>query len=271
MCSDHHLFSFRIVPILREDICAEELPLESYFVLRVSDPRTIGPVLKLLPTMPNSADHLKRIKDGRILVQPSNVPLSENLLISIRDLLQEEPLIETVQVPAKKPFTRRQFEWAKQRWPTGFHPNKEAEALLNGTFFNALEKRKIFEFYLRAEKIGNGNAGCVIVDLMGNVVAESGVRPKPLGHAVMSAVADLCESHRTQGSDVLQYLGTGFDVYLTHEPCSMCAMALVHFRVGRVFFGKSNSKGGALESSWRIQEEKRLNHHYRVFRIDEIE
>uniref|UniRef100_A0A914S5T5 Uncharacterized protein n=1 Tax=Parascaris equorum TaxID=6256 RepID=A0A914S5T5_PAREQ len=36
-------------------------------------------------------------------------------------------------------------------------------------------------------------------------------------------------------------------------------MALVHFRVGR-----------ALESSWRIQEEMRINHHYRVFRIDEI-
>lgn len=69
--------------------------------------------------------------------------------------------------------------------------------------------------------------------------------------------------------DVLEYLGTGFDVYLTDEPCAMCAMALVHFRVGRVFYGKRAPSNGVYESCWRIQEEKSLNHHYSVFRIDE--
>ncbi|VDK61744.1 unnamed protein product [Anisakis simplex] len=263
----------RIVPVLRDNVCAEELPLEEYFAVDVTNRQLIGALLKLLPSMPNAMNHLKRIKDGRVLIQQCSTPLPDELLQSIRNLLQQETalIIERVQVPSKKPFTRRQFEWAKQRWPTAFHPNQEVEALLHGTFFSDDEHRKIFDFYSRAEQIGDGDSGCVIVDVTGKVVAESGVRAKPLGHAVMSAVEDLCESHRIQGSDVLQYLGTGFDVYLTHEPCSMCAMALVHFRVGRVFFGKCSPKGGALQSSWRIQEEKRINHHYRVFRIDEID
>lgn len=50
----------------------------------------------------------------------------------------------------------------------------------------------------------------------------------------------------------------------------MCAMALVHFRVGRVFYGKRTPLSGVYESCWRIQEEKSLNHHYKVFRIDEL-
>lgn len=50
----------------------------------------------------------------------------------------------------------------------------------------------------------------------------------------------------------------------------MCAMALVHFRVGRVFYGKRTPLSGVYESRWRIQEEKSLNHHYAVFRIDEL-
>lgn len=127
--------------------------MEEYFVLSVADRRSIGSILRLLPTMPDSANHLKRIKDGRILIQPSSIALDHVLLNSIRDLLQEEPIIDRVQVPAKKPYTRRQFEWAKQRWPSAFHPNKEAESLLSGTFFNISEQEKIIDFYRKAEKV----------------------------------------------------------------------------------------------------------------------
>lgn len=49
----------------------------------------------------------------------------------------------------------------------------------------------------------------------------------------------------------------------------MCAMALVHARVGRVFFCKLNNKTGAFVSRWRLQDEKRINHHYEIFQIIE--
>jgi len=62
------------------------------------------------------------------------------------------------------------------------------------------------------------------------------------------------------------YLLNSYDVYLTHEPCLMCAMGLVHSRVRRVFFNQLSSTGalGTLAKLHTIQE---LNHAFEVFRI----
>lgn len=62
------------------------------------------------------------------------------------------------------------------------------------------------------------------------------------------------------------YLCTGYDVYLTDEPCIMCAMALVHSRVRRVFFHRSTNNG-ALKSLTKLHTIKPLNHHYEVYQI----
>lgn len=60
------------------------------------------------------------------------------------------------------------------------------------------------------------------------------------------------------------YLCTGYYVYTTHEPCIMCAMAMIHSRAKRVFYGTKTSNGG-LGTLCKIHTVKDLNHHYEVF------
>ncbi|XP_074329464.1 tRNA-specific adenosine deaminase TAD3-like isoform X3 [Apium graveolens] len=69
------------------------------------------------------------------------------------------------------------------------------------------------------------------------------------------------------GETARPYLCTGYDIYLVWEPCIMCAMALVHQRIKRIFYAFPNPYAGALESLHRLQGEKSLNHHYAVFRV----
>lgn len=63
----------------------------------------------------------------------------------------------------------------------------------------------------------------------------------------------------------LPYICTGYDLYVTREPCVMCAMALVHSRIRRVFFGVISSDG-ALGTKYKIHTKKDLNHRFEVFK-----
>ena len=66
----------------------------------------------------------------------------------------------------------------------------------------------------------------------------------------------------------IPYLCTGYDCYVLHEPCWMCAMALVHSRLRRVVFSIPDSKHGGLGGSGhRLHAQRSLNHHYSVFHL----
>ncbi|KAM9242090.1 putative inactive tRNA-specific adenosine deaminase-like protein 3 [Dugong dugon] len=73
---------------------------------------------------------------------------------------------------------------------------------------------------------------------------------------------DCCEE---DGGDGLPYVCTGYDLYVTREPCVMCAMALVHARIRRVFYG-APSPDGALGTRFRLHARPDLNHRFQVFR-----
>ena len=83
----------------------------------------------------------------------------------------------------------------------------------------------------------------------------------PLGHATMNAI-----SIRAKTATKEEYLCSGLWLLLTREPCAMCAMAAVHSRVAKVFYGVENTEVGALGSRYSIHLEPQLNHHYTVYK-----
>ncbi|KAJ8351637.1 hypothetical protein SKAU_G00231130 [Synaphobranchus kaupii] len=76
---------------------------------------------------------------------------------------------------------------------------------------------------------------------------------------VISPSVDLDQAEQS----CVPYICTGYDLYVTREPCVMCAMALVHSRISRVFYG-ATSEDGALGTKYKIHVQKDLNHHFEV-------
>lgn len=113
---------------------------------------------------------------------------------------------------------------------------------------------------LASAEAGEVPIGAVLVQ--NNVVlARSGNRTirdnDPTAHAEMVV---LREAARTLGN----YRLAGTILYVTLEPCSMCAGAVVQARVPRLVYGADDPKGGAVRSCFEILSHPRLNHHVEV-------
>jgi tRNA(adenine34) deaminase len=109
--------------------------------------------------------------------------------------------------------------------------------------------------------VGEVPVGAVLVRPSGDgvqVIATGYNRPitthDPTAHAEIVALrhaATLLENYRLPDCEL----------YVTLEPCAMCAMALMHARVRRVVFGASDPKTGAAGSVVNLFAEPKLNHH----------
>ena len=113
----------------------------------------------------------------------------------------------------------------------------------------------------RAREAGEVSVGAVIVQRGPDgpvLVAEGHNRPigthDPTAHAEIVA---LREAARQLGN----YRLPDCELYVTLEPCAMCAMALMHARLRRVVFGATDPKTGAAGSVLNLFAEPRLNHH----------
>ncbi|MCO5100248.1 MAG: tRNA adenosine(34) deaminase TadA [Burkholderiaceae bacterium] len=103
---------------------------------------------------------------------------------------------------------------------------------------------------------------------VGAVVARDGVVlgagfNQPIGARDPSAHAEIV-AMRAASAALGNYRLAGCDLYVTLEPCAMCAGAIQHARIARVVFGTSDPKTGACGSVVDLFADARLNHHARV-------
>ncbi len=112
----------------------------------------------------------------------------------------------------------------------------------------------------RAQALGEVPVGAVLVK-DGEVIATGFNQPigrhDPTHHAEIAALR--------AGAEALgNYRLPGCTLYVTLEPCVMCAGAMMHARLARVVFGASDPKTGACGSVVNLFAEDRLNHHAEI-------
>jgi tRNA(adenine34) deaminase len=111
-----------------------------------------------------------------------------------------------------------------------------------------------------AERSGEVPVGAVVV-LDGRIIGrgknEVIARSDPAAHAEILALRDAGErvgNHRLEG----------VDLYVTLEPCVMCAGAILQARIRRLYYGAYDPKAGAVDSLYKLLGDERLNHRVEV-------
>lgn len=109
---------------------------------------------------------------------------------------------------------------------------------------------------------GEVPVGAAIVSPRGLVVARAGNRTRelsdPTAHAEMLAIRAACAAI---GSARL----TGHDLYVTLEPCAMCAAAIAATRIGRLYYGAADPKSGGVAQGARVFAHPQCHHAPEVY------
>lgn len=118
--------------------------------------------------------------------------------------------------------------------------------------------RLAIEEAIKAEQIGEVPIGAVIVDDEGEIIATGSNAPisghDPCGHAEIVALrkaASILQNYR---------LKPNLSLYVTLEPCTMCAGAISAARIARVIYAATDKKGGAIKSGVRFFESDTCHH-----------
>lgn len=109
----------------------------------------------------------------------------------------------------------------------------------------------------KAEALGEIPVGAVLVDDSGNIIGEgwnlSIVQNDPTAHAEIIAL-------RNGAKNIQNYRLLNTTLYVTLEPCTMCAGAILHSRIKRLVFGASDYKTGAIGSRFHFFDDYKMNH-----------
>lgn len=262
-----------------------DLELTTATIAQIREKKVISDVIKQLADrfpLPKEYLFLKRIKcrEDCILVIVCIGDSEAKDLEDIQGLMPNS--IRKAEIPSKQPRTRCQFEKSKQFWPCHFHEDKRLEAVLAKTLPEVWGDEAFDTHCANMQRLlGSSRPAALAWDPKGRrqvaFAYDTQDEHNVLRHAAMNLID--CVAHAQGGgawtladfeedTNEKSYLLTDYDVYLSHEPCIMCSMALVHSRVSRVFFSQINSISGGLCSLCRLQTVSSLNHSFEVYHME---
>jgi tRNA(adenine34) deaminase len=120
---------------------------------------------------------------------------------------------------------------------------------------------RALELAREAERVGEVPIGAVVVK-DGAIVGEGHNSPRaladPTAHAEILALRQAAEALCNERLD-------GCELWVTLEPCAMCAGAIAHARVARLYYGAPDPKGGAVEHGAKVFEQAQCLHRPEVY------
>ena len=110
----------------------------------------------------------------------------------------------------------------------------------------------------KAHQAGEVPVGAVVVDKEGKIIGRGHnlvvAGHDPSGHAEIIAL-------RNASQNIKNYRLDNCAIYVTLEPCPMCSGAIIGARLTRLVYGAKDQKAGAVESVFKLFDERRVNHH----------
>lgn len=184
----------------------------------------------------------------------------------LQNMISEIPLnkfdLVRHQIPRNKPFDKDVNQmWSKIYWPLLWKGNPLIQELneINRNL-NVDKIKKYMEMIVKESSNGvDGNTSPIVTifvdpktDTIKSIKRDERTKFDPINHTVMNCISEIAQDEVNRRNEVKDdkntnnYLCLNYHVYTTHEPCTMCSMALVHSRISQLVYLKHSSRTGGI-------------------------